>query len=413
MIKLIYWFAAIVPSLPFLIIYLAYRRTLLGKRLTVQQVMVRKNVFESYLSAFGKSDKASGKPLTPQDVVQALFNLYYHWGSYAFGIGLSMVITVIMTAAILTKAKVPLDLPPALDVLAGSILPTVAFGFAGAYIWDLYELVNRYRGVDITPASFQFAWLRLLAGSVVGPLGSLAVTDGIKNIVAFGLGVLPLQTIFQFFADYATKRLSITTNETPAADPTLHKLQGMTRNEIDRMAEEGIDSTATLAYSDPMKLFLKTDVEWVVIIDIIDQALLFNYIGDKVQFLRPVGIRGAIETAVIYARLRSGDQQEIAEAEALITILAGKLELSVSETRNLIRTVWEDDQVDLLWQLFGDSLQTSGHQGGNDDPSFTQVPLHPWRWVRHFFKMAVLEVPDFVAVATVERARKISVAISV
>jgi hypothetical protein len=73
---------------------------------------------------------------------------------------------------------------------------------------------------------------RLLAGSVVGPLGTLAIAEGAKNIVAFGLGVLPLQTMFQFFTDYVSKRLSITANQTPQADPTLHKLQGMTRNEI-------------------------------------------------------------------------------------------------------------------------------------------------------------------------------------
>src|SRR5579884_2614145 len=95
----LYWLAAILPSMPFLLIYLAYRRTLLGKRLTVMQVMVRKNVFESYLNALGKSNTTKGKPLTAEDVVKALFNLYYHWGSYAFGISVNMAVSCIMTAA--------------------------------------------------------------------------------------------------------------------------------------------------------------------------------------------------------------------------------------------------------------------------------------------------------------------------
>jgi hypothetical protein len=364
----IYWLTAILPSLPFLLIYLAYRRTLLGKRLTVQQVMVRKNVFESYLNALGKSNKARGKELTPEDVVKALFNLYYHWGSYAFGISVNMAVSCILITAILTKAGVPLGLPPALQNLAHNMLPTVAFGFAGAYIWDLYDLLNRYRGVDITPASYQFSWLRLLAGCIIGPLASLAATEGLKSLIAFGVGVLPLQTMFQFVSDYASKRLAITANQPPASDPTLHKLQGMTINQIDRLAEEGIDSTATLAYSDPVKLFLKTDIEWVVIIDMIDQALLFNYLGDKLSDLRPVGIRGSIETAVIYERLRSDDPKEIAGAEELIVKLSGKLGLSTSETHNLIRTIWEDGQVNLLWQFFGDAFSTpdqSSSTGGS------------------------------------------------
>lgn len=360
MAKFLYWLAAILPSLPFLLIYLAYRRTLLGKRLTVQQVMVRKNVLESYFNALGKSNQASGKPLTAEDVVQFLFNLYYHWGSYAFGIVLNMAVSCILSIAILSKGGVPLGLPPALQLLAQKMLPTVAFGFAGAYIWDLYDLLNRYRGVDITPASYQFAWLRLLAGSVIGPLASLAVTEGLKNLIAFGVGVLPLQTLFQFVADYASKRLSITTNQPPSEEPTLQKLQGMTVNQINRLAEEGIDSIATLAYSDPVKLFLKTDIEWVVIIDMIDQALLFNYLGDKLPLLRPDGIRGSIETAVIYERLRSPDGKEVADAGEFVAKIAEKLGMSVPEARNLIRTIWEDDQVNLLWQLFSDAYRDAG-----------------------------------------------------
>jgi hypothetical protein len=366
MANTLYWLAAILPSAPFLLIYLAYHRTLLGKRLTVQQVMVRKNVLASYLNALGKADSANDKPLTPEMVVETLFNLYYHWGSYAFGIAVNMVVTCILSIAILSKAGVPLGLPPALGALAARLLPTVAFGFAGAYIWNLYDLLNRYRGVDITPASFQFSWLRLLAGAIIGPLVSLAAADGIKNLVAFGVGVLPLQTIFQFVADYATKRLAITSNQTPADPPTLHKLQGMTVNQIARLAEEGIDSTATLAYSDPVKLFLKTDIEWVVVIDMIDQALLFNYVGDKLSSLRPEGIRGSIETAVIYERLESGDDDEIAAAKDLIAKIADKLGQSPSETLNLIRTIWEDGQVNLLWQFFGDAFQDSDKDDDNE-----------------------------------------------
>jgi hypothetical protein len=375
--RTLYWLAAVLPSLPFLLIYLAYRRTLSGKRLTVLQVMVRKNVLKSYLNALGKSSKTENKPLTAEDVVQTLFNLYYHWGSYAFGIAVNMVVSCILCAAILSKAGVPLGLPTALQELAGKMLPTVAFGFAGAYIWDLYDLLNRYRGVDITPASFQFSWLRLLAGSIVGPLASLAVTEGLKNLVAFGIGVLPLQTIFQFVADYATKRLAITSNQTPSEDPTLHKLQGMTLNQIARLAEEGIDSTATLAYSDPIKLFLKTDIEWLVVIDMIDQALLFNYLGDKLPALRPEGIRGTIETAVIYERLNSEEKDEIAGANDLIARIAEKLGQSVPETLNLIRTIWEDGQVNLLWQLFGDAFEdpdeSDEDEGGGDDEEIDDV----------------------------------------
>jgi len=60
--------------------------------------------------------------------------------------------------------------------------------------------------------------------------------------VAFGIGVLPLQTILQYFRDYATKRLGVSVERDRFAGPTLHHLQGMTKDSIERLAEEGIDS---------------------------------------------------------------------------------------------------------------------------------------------------------------------------
>ncbi|HSM84735.1 MAG TPA: hypothetical protein VLT16_01230, partial [Candidatus Limnocylindrales bacterium] len=49
------------------------------------------------------------------------------------------------------------------------------------------------------------------------------------------------------------------------------------------------------------------------------------------------------------------------------------------------RTVWEDDQVDLLWQLFGDAYtrsrggRGSGEDGGDggETPSGTGAPTEP------------------------------------
>jgi hypothetical protein len=353
----IYWLAAAAPALPFLVLYMAYRRTLLGKRFTVQQVMVRKGVLTSYLNVFGRTDaSAEKKDVEPNEVVDALFNLYYHWASYGFGLVLNIVITTAITVCMFIRAGINMGLAPGLESLGQGMSPAVAFGFAGAYLWNLYDLVKRYQVVDMTPASFQFCWLRLLTATIVGPLASLAAAEGIKNAVAFGFGMLPLQAIFQYFADFATKRLNIGVSQKPVAGPTLHYLQGMTADIIDRMSDEGIDSTATLAYADPMKLFLKTDIEWVVIIDIIDQALLFNYVGEKLESLRPTGIRGSIELAVIYERLVNGDKADVTQATELTRLLAQRIGMSMAEMRNLIQTVWEDGQVELLWELFGESF---------------------------------------------------------
>jgi len=105
-----------------------------------------------------------------------------------------------------------------------------------------------------------------------------------------------------------------------------------------------------------MKLFLKTDKEWTVIIDLIDQALLFDYMGDRLSILRSMGIRGCVELAVIHDCLLKGRSREghgeVDKQTALVETLCKKLEWSIPETRNLIRNLLEDGKVILLWQLY-------------------------------------------------------------
>jgi hypothetical protein len=125
------------PTIPFILLYLAYLRILQGKRRTVQQLFSQSEVFESYVRAFGLKDT---KQPTPGSVVDALFNLYYHWGSYAFAIFPNVLIAITVTACVLVRAGLPL-LPGGLEELAQKTPPTVAFGFAGAYIGTFYDLI--------------------------------------------------------------------------------------------------------------------------------------------------------------------------------------------------------------------------------------------------------------------------------
>ena len=82
-----------------------------------------------------------------------------------------------------------------------------------------------------------------------------------------------------------------------------------------------------------------------------DQAILINYIGDKVALLRPVGIRGAIEMTVLGEPTETGTaaQERISKVTALV---ANRLGITADEALNLGDNLYEDGQVDLLWELF-------------------------------------------------------------
>lgn len=349
------WIIAFLPGLIFVLMYLAYRRVLFGKLLTVRQVMAQQGVLDSYLNVFRQ--RSGNDHHDPDRLVKELFDLYYHWRSYAFGLALNVAITLIAVLCILAHQGLPLGIAGKISELARQTPISFSTAFAGAYIWNMYDIIKRYRGGDLTPAAFHFSWIRLGAACVVGPLAATAAIEGAKPVIAFAFGLLPLQTIFDYFIGYASKRLGITSTTVQAAGPTLHNLQGLTEDMISQVNEGGIDSTQALAYCDPMKLFLKTSVEWVVIIDLIDQALLFNYIDTKLLALRPLGIRGSIETAVIWGRFLAGGDEAVRASELMASIsTALGITTGDTEVKNLIRTIWEDDQVKLIWQLFGGSF---------------------------------------------------------
>lgn len=114
---MVYWLIVALSAVPFVLIYLAYRHILLGKRFTVLQVMSREDVRYFYLRVFGRTDASQPKQPNPKEIVDDLFNLYYQWRSYAFGIALNVLITIIVTACIFAREGVGFGLPSDLQGL--------------------------------------------------------------------------------------------------------------------------------------------------------------------------------------------------------------------------------------------------------------------------------------------------------
>jgi len=112
------------------------------------------------------------------------------------------------------------------------------------------------------------------------------------QFVAFGLGLFPLKDTFEYARNMAKKKLEISVDPEEVKGLPMGLVEGLNKKVVDRLDEEGITSIVDLAYSDPIKLFLKTNYPWAWVIDVMDQALLINYIGSKVEAVRPIGIRG-------------------------------------------------------------------------------------------------------------------------
>jgi len=344
--KLFFWCLVVAPSLPYVFLSIAYRRTVAYKRLSIESLMSRHGVFERYITQFGKVGQH------PEDVVQKLFDLTYHPRTYVVAVNFNVAVIAAGTAIALLRAGIALGLPKALEELMRASPATLVAGIAGAYVLNLYEVLGRYRTGDLSPSSLHFTWLHMIVAAIVAPLLSAAFAPGVNVAVAFGIGVFPLKDSLDAAKDFAKKRLQPLQTAKPSEGPTLHKLQGFTEEIIDRLAEEGITSAEHLAYADPIRLLLRTNVAWAAILDLIDQALLFIYVDSGVEKLRPIGVRGSIELAAVYDRFVNAKVEEaIQRSEHEVQMIAARLELTREESLNLILTFFEDIQVNLIWGL--------------------------------------------------------------
>lgn len=358
------WFVFFLPALAGAIcplIYSGYRRMLKYKRDEIISLMSKGEAFKQYLEAFRTG--GTQIPTTDEEertqlvqTVDELFNAYYDWRTYLIPIGICSVSTFMVCTVALIKAGVNISwLPSELTSLAGT-LPAVALAaIAGAYIWGLYDMVQNFINLNLTPTRIHFVWLRLLIAPIVGYLVATPLNDAGKLIAGFAVGIFPLQQILDFMAARGAKMLNFESASVAAEGPTLHNLQGLSKEMLDILNDECIHSTQHLAQADPIKLLLRTRLEWKIILDLIDQAYLFNYLGEKMIPLRAIGIRGAIELAAVSHDLKNEDVSIRTTAEQLLGIIASMLGQGAVETRNLIFALEEDIQVQFIWNLWGEA----------------------------------------------------------
>jgi len=356
------------------LIYMGYRRILKYKRDEIISLMSKGKTFQTYLQAFRATNAAPAttageKNQYLEKTVNGLFNAYYDWTSYLNPVVICALLSFVGFSLALAKTGANVSwLPDELVELAKRLPPVVIAAIAGAYVWGLYDMVDNFTNLNLTPTRIHFVWLRLLIAPILGYLVSLPLNDSGKLMAGFVVGVFPVRELLEFLQVRGTKLLDIQSAKPKVEDPTLHNIQGMTNGILEILNEECIHSAQHLAQADPIKLLLRTRIEWKLILDLIDQAYLFIYIGDKFALLRPFGIRGAIEMASLHTGEESSEGSVGSvgtvgppAADGLIGIIASKLGQEPLEVQSLIKTLFNDIQVQFIWGLW------SGEDEGEDE----------------------------------------------
>jgi hypothetical protein len=340
------WALVLVPAVFYILLYANYRPILLARVQDIRGIMARGQTFQRYVSAFGASNQ--------DDAAATLETLFYR------SLGLKrFVFPVLVCAAAASAALLVLEvrsgfpmLPEEFGLRIKSLSGASTSALAGALLWGVYDAVQRFEAVELTPASLLYISLRLFLAPVIAPLVGDAFTESVKLLVAFGIGAFPVKTLIDFVKGRARTQLNIGAEETEK--PTLQLLQGMTSDLLQLVQDQGFESVEHLAGADPVRLIFRINMPWKVILDLIDQSILVTYVGDKIARLRPLGIRGAIELATIQEDIDDPDPAKQTAVGQLVTAIAKAAEVDESGVRNMIQNAYEDVQVNLIWSFWGD-----------------------------------------------------------
>jgi hypothetical protein len=224
-------------------------------------------------------------------------------------------------------------------------------GIAGAYMWVVGDFIWRARRMDFSPADILWGSLRLFIAAPLGlSLGSIIIKESAISFVAFGLGAFPLETIQSFLRQLSAKSLGIDLGSTQNSE--LLKLQGVDQAIVDRLIHEDITSVCQLAYCDPIQLTMRSNLSFNTVVDLVSQALAWIYIDDKLNLIRPLGLRGAYEIRDLLDDLGNSGSVNHTNAQSIIPELARRLDLDQDKMWNVITTIAYDPYTDFLYRTW-------------------------------------------------------------
>jgi len=237
-------------------------------------------------------------------------------------------------------------------------------------VWVFYVLFRDYAVTDIHPGTFHWISFRYVLAVTVGIVSTGAFAEGLRDIGSFVLATLPFADVIRFIR---SKAPGLGADE---PGPKLSVIQGMDAESAERLAEVGIRSVQQLAFVDPLRLMLGSNLSPKVLIDWMDQAFLYMYVDKAIEKLRPRGVRGAMEMAALYQEKFYKDPPSA--SDPLIASFARCLELSESELLRLIKSLYFDNQVLTLWRLWGsldpDQRSMPSTEGDEDDDDEGSAP---------------------------------------
>ncbi|MGF7131438.1 hypothetical protein P3T40_002920 [Paraburkholderia sp. EB58] len=228
------------------------------------------------------------------DISRRFENFYEYWyGRRFFAIPLIIHLIVTLVFVFLVMLSV-------LDQHDGLHNPFFQLPFpavtaaAGAYMWVTNDFISRARRLDFSPADVAWGTLRLVIAIPMGYAFASLFTDRISPFITFALGAFPLSVLLSIMQRRMEKQLNVA-SETPETADSVSKLEGVDRDIRERLEKEDIYTVTQIAYCDPVRLAMRSNLNFIFISDIAGQAIAWLYLREKLALIKPFGLRGACE----------------------------------------------------------------------------------------------------------------------
>lgn len=368
MIEAILWFSFVVLALLPLGMYLVYRWRRLGvRREHLLQALLNLELVELYLKMrhndtldewrhLGDNQKKSflddllhedfSKGFSPMDYLPPALLV-----TAAAGIGWFFIFASIAPHQFFDATGFVLQYVPQ-ERLVG-----LAYGFIGGYLASLLALFEAYSRNSLNPNQYYSIVYRLGFSSIAALLATFALADAFKELLAFAVGLFPMEKTWTFITGRLATAFGAAQSDIFPGEE-LARIQGLeSERQRQVLVEANVPTIQTLATADPLWLLYQTTFPLKTIIDLIDKAILYSYVGEKVPALRMHGIGGVIDLVSLVSLPEQpgapvpGTIGAI-DRDKLVADLASVLGQSADEFKALIYNLFYDPTVGLIFQLW-------------------------------------------------------------
>ena len=372
--KIILWaLTALLTIIP-LVTYLVYSMRRLGtRRRLLLQTLQTLGLDDAYMRIRHAAHYSEWRALTPTKHTEQLESMYFKKDFKAETSPADYLWPVLLITALGAAGwycALSRLYPDAGTAQLKELVPlTFLWGFVGAFFASLLTIVDDFRKYSLTPSSFYSLVFRLLFSSTAAFLAAQLFKDSFSPLVAFGIGLFPVEKTWEFITEKTSQTLGVTNVEGELGED-LAAIQGLedSRNRK-KLIDAGITSVQALATADPLLLFLQTTFTMRTVIDMIDKAILYLYIGDKVKELRVHGINGVIELRALAKLIEKSPAYggggvlvgdigfskffEDVDPAKLISSVAKVLGQSEDELKAFIYNMYYDPVVVLIYEIWG------------------------------------------------------------